>query len=284
MEFYHLNTEPQTLNSAEAIWKYLEKYADKLNNYFFRASIQFWKLSKRPYYLVYPKIVEALLRVELDFKLPTVTYPTPEQSVLIRFAKGFELCGVIKTLLVSPFYYQNENQRLVCLFADCLDNSWSYIVNGYNNETIRELICHSGLDNLDAEQVRQCFKLAVGVSLLDTDPELVVPDVLSSDRTKLLNNTDPQLLVKLIDKAKRRGKFGWAIGKCTLPTLGNELPPHYRRPHFSVRWTGKGHSIPKLCLIKGSIIHRNSVLKVPTGYLDKENQDASSSQASKVTE
>ena len=47
------------------------------------------------------------------------------------------------------------------------------------------------------------------------------------------------------------------------------VSPHMRVPHFAIRWTGKGRTKPKLVPVKGSLVNREKILPIPTGYLDK---------------
>ena len=94
--------------------------------------------------------------------------------------------------------------------------------------------------------------------MLDDDPSIIEPLPLTKDANKFANNKD----LSLIEKAKRRGKFGFAVGRNV------EVVPHYRRPHLGIRWTGEGRKIPKIRPIKGAIIHRTNVATMPTGFAD----------------
>jgi hypothetical protein len=67
-------------------------------------------------------------------------------------------------------------------------------------------------------------------------------------------------LSKLVEKAKRRGKFGFSLGK------NIEVVPHIRRPHPALVWTGVGRSIPKIIMRAGSVVHRDKISQIPTGY------------------
>ena len=64
-----------------------------------------------------------------------------------------------------------------------------------------------------------------------------------------------------IEKARKRGIVGWSIGK------QYETCPHYRRPHFGIRHTGKGGAIPRIVPIKGAVVHNKKLTTVPTGYI-----------------
>lgn len=49
-----------------------------------------------------------------------------------------------------------------------------------------------------------------------------------------------------------------------------EVSPHCRRPHFGIRWTEKGHSVPRLVPINGCLVNRSKLFPIPTGYLGSE--------------
>jgi hypothetical protein len=105
----------------------------------------------------------------------------------------------------------------------------------------------------------QALKISCVCLLLGDDPQLIIPDVLADDQDKW-NGADADVRQRLLDRAKRRGKVGWAIGRDV------EVIPHWRRPHPFLAWTGKGRTIPKVVMRSGAIIHRNKVLEIPTGY------------------
>ncbi len=103
---------------------------------------------------------------------------------------------------------------------------------------------------------RTLDRAAGGGCLLENDPEIVSPDVLSKDRDKF-DRTGEQ---KYVDKAHRRGKVGWDVGRHV------EVAPHYRRPHMALVWTGRGRAVPKIVPRRGTIVHRQAVELVPTGF------------------
>ena len=96
--------------------------------------------------------------------------------------------------------------------------------------------------------------------LLENDPSVIEPDVLSKDRDRFESTGDQ----KYVEKAHRRGKFGWNVG------LHIEVSPDYRRPHLMLAWTGAGRAVPKIVPRKGSVVHREVVEKVPSGFGGKE--------------
>ena len=104
--------------------------------------------------------------------------------------------------------------------------------------------------------VTDCVRLCCSLCLLDNDPSVIEPDVLSKDRDKFEQTGD----AKYVDKAHRRGKVGWNVGRHI------EVIPHYRRPHMALVWTGTGRAVPKIVPRRGSVVHRELVEKVPSGW------------------
>ena len=100
------------------------------------------------------------------------------------------------------------------------------------------------------------MRLCCSLCLLENDPSVIEPDVLSKDRDKYENTGDQ----KYVDKAHRRGKVGWNVGRHI------EVSPHYRRPHMALVWTGHGRAVPKIVPRQGSVVHRELVEKVPSGF------------------
>jgi hypothetical protein len=104
--------------------------------------------------------------------------------------------------------------------------------------------------------ITDCVRLCCSLCLLENDPSVIEPDVLSKDRDKFETSGDQ----KYVDKAHRRGKVGWNVGRHI------EVAPHYRRPHMALVWTGTGRAVPKIVPRKGSVVHRELVEKVPSGF------------------
>ncbi len=101
------------------------------------------------------------------------------------------------------------------------------------------------------------LRLCVAIALLSNDPGLVIPEVLNADQDKYAATGD----LKYVEKAKRRGVVGWSVGRDI------ESCPHYRRPHLAIRHTGPGRTVPRIVPVKGSVVHREKVTQVPTGYI-----------------
>ncbi len=221
----------------------------------FRAAAEFkWVYNKRPYYSVYPGIVDSLLKVKLDIPLDSLVWPIEKDvPILIRLSDDREglravLCGYSK----RGWY--------VCCY--CVQDGESFIYMGLigkKSRTVEEDL--AGLDlGIMHDWSRDSFRLAIGICLLGNDSEFIQPEVLTADQVKFGTSRD----MKLVDKAKNRGKYGWTVGR-EIDCL-----PHIRRPHFAIRWTGKGGTVPRVVPVKGSVVKRKAITDVPTGYMDDE--------------
>jgi hypothetical protein len=83
--------------------------------------------------------------------------------------------------------------------------------------------------------IDDCVRLCCSLCLLENDRSVIEPDVLSKDRDKFEFSGD----AKYVDKAHRRGKIGWNVGRRI------EVAPHYRRPHMALVWTARGRAVPR---------------------------------------
>ena len=67
-----------------------------------------------------------------------------------------------------------------------------------------------------------CIRLCCSLCLLENDPSIISPDVLSKDRDRFEKTGDEEY----VDKARRRGKVGWDVGQHV------EVMRHYRQPRM----------------------------------------------------
>jgi hypothetical protein len=120
----------------------------------------------------------------------------------------------------------------------------------------KEYMADVGIQMPD-EFVLDCVRLCCSLCLLDSDPSVISPDVLADDRGKYDETADQ----KYVDKAHRRGKVGWDVGRHI------EVIPHYRRPHLMLAWTGAGRTEAKIVPRRGTIVHRSAVERLPSGFM-----------------
>lgn len=244
-----------------------------------------WEKANRPYYSIYPSMVRALSKVNLNAKCEHIIWPKDLgkfEPFTIRFPVGNDDSPVneegirLQSILVSMSYKMEYNANGVSdnklvyagrasktdtglLIYPCfgtkymngVDLPYTYwlsfpLVSGISiEESLNKYVGPSEYH----ETLRKCLRYVIGVILISTNHEYTIPEVLSKHKSRYAETKDNSL----IDKAKRNGKFGWTIGE----ELERESSTHVRIPHFSVRYTGPGGTVPTLTPIKGSIVNRH---------------------------
>ena len=247
-----------------------------------------WIDIRKPYYCIWPKIQEAFLNSSLD--IPGEMIHLPIDPLLIRFSekeaptiRGVPVRSILtKELTVRTRVGSEQHERGLSVWIDMGETFfdeemgleaevYTYAIFPLNKNTVDhqlslmegdrgkatpEHTLNTYLTDEEGEAIRAAVKTVVSLCLLGTDNDLVMPDVLNADLAKYKKT----LNAKYVEKAHRRGKVGWHVGHDV------EVSPHFRRPHFGIRWTGEGRKIPKLVPIKGSVIHKSKIETVPTGY------------------
>jgi hypothetical protein len=248
-----------------------------------------WYHQSRPYYKAYPSIIKSLCSIKLDYsyECPLV----PMGSIAIRFAAGFEPSTPsgfkIGAILISQCTVDVREQTtgrleeqhralLMMIQSDDIEasegnNSYAFALKPSSVDssvTIEQIISRgtvTGHLRGSDEETRMVQSLATRIALticfLADDPSIVTPEVLSADRERYATETDEEWKRRAEERAKRRGVVGWNIG------AEYEVCPHYRRPHFGIRHTGKGRTVPRIVPIKGAVVHRSKLTEVPTGYI-----------------
>ena len=218
-----------------------------------------WNNHRRPYYCVFPAIADALCKVNLDVPLKHVRLPMAEIAILFSepIADGDRR---IAAMLAS----HTEHDDLIvwmhdgAIHAEGMPVVRSACFSLHDKEAIVQDCVKRFGDEFQAS-AGKCMQILIGLTLLVDDPEIVCADVLTADRDKYNKTRDD----KFINKAHRRGKVGWLVGEKM------EYAPHLRKPHFAIRWMGRGGKFPRLRPIKGSIVNRKKIAEVPTGYEGK---------------
>ena len=235
-----------------------------------------WENARKPYYAVWPSIVPMLTRLNLDLDSSLIQLPLPalcirlpkDKNPLVFDWKGEEV--QIRCMMMGEI---NEGRGLSILIdvGEMMGDGKDFGIpiytyrnfrrhGGLTVETaIRELGSNELADlgvQVPSELVNDCVRLCCSLCLLENDPSVIEPDVLSKDRVRFEASGDQ----KYIDKAHRRGKVGWNVGRQI------EVALHYRRPHMMLAWTGSGRAVPKVVPRRGSVVHREKVEKVPSGF------------------
>lgn len=112
--------------------------------------------------------------------------------------------------------------------------------------------------------VRDVARIVCTLCLMAEDKNLVEPIVLKADEDKFERTGD----LGLVNKAIRRGNYGFNVGR------NIEVVPHVRAASpAALYWTGHGRKIPRIRFRRGTVVHRKRLEQVPTGFLDKENDE-----------
>jgi hypothetical protein len=238
-----------------------------------------WEQARRPYYNVWPSIVPMLIRLNLN--LDSFLIQLPLLALCIRFPKRknplmFQWKGEevqIRCILLGDMNQGKGISTLIDVGEMIGDGKdFGVPIYTYRNfrrqegltveEALRELgrnkFAELGIQ-IPEPLVMDCVRLCCTLCILENDPSVIEPDVLSKDRAKFERTGNN----KYIAKAHRRGKVGWNVGRTI------EVMPHYRRPHMTLVWTGRGRTVPKIVARRGSIVHREIVEKMPSGFGDQ---------------
>lgn len=247
-----------------------------------------WSMARRPYYSVWPAIVPMLTSLNMNVTSSLIKLPLSE--LLVRLPVDNNPLTFVQNGCKYSIRSILAARRPVFGAADRPDTTpglsiWIDFGEQYHEQSIpiftyltmrlvEDLTLEQALDfehfppdesytvgiPFPVQLRKECVRLVCTLGLIADDPELIRPEVLSDDRSKFDRTGDR----KFVEKAIRRGKYGWAVGESI------EQCPHYRRPHLAWRWTGAGGLVPKIVPVKGAIVNRKKVGEVPTGYLDDE--------------
>ena len=239
-----------------------------------------WIKDKKPYYNVYPSIIPHLLKISLDnLFVNQINLPLP--YLLVRFPENnilnFEHDNqkyYLKTILIADNtnYYRNNIPHMVFWIdfgeydyeLNCRVQTYKSIKKseGFTiNQGFKALKSHESFERgviCPEDFLENCAKLVCTICLMAEDQEIIQPDVLSCDEDKFEKTKD----LKYIEKAKRRGKYGWSVGK------NIQISPHVRAScPAALYWTGPKKSIPKIRFRKGCIVHKKTISNIQTGFL-----------------
>lgn len=216
-----------------------------------------WYAYKRPYYILYPAAEEAFSRIKLESKF--IEFVVSE--CVNKWPAKDE---ILKKNVVMPCLAVHTERYgyLVSFDRTIEENIPGFTITRVTENTKRlddKVMSFVFPQNFEDVEINSALIICMFLYMTG-DAEFAERLLLSKDEKRHPRGEDYE---RAVERAIRRGKNGWSIGKDW------DSIPHFRRPHFGIRWTGKGGKIPKLVPIKGSFVKRSEMLKVPTGYLDK---------------
>jgi hypothetical protein len=221
-----------------------------------------WATTHKPFFNIWPMIGEGLCKTNLDIDAEIILAKLLKLPMClnIRFAEGHEVDN-IQTILVnrikiggllglSIFTFTGE---LGLVAGDPIYNMLHFPIVGTIEKSLTDLPRKDGINEVEYQSCITAVRIVTMLALMFDNPDLIESIILRGDAIRGVNE-------RTIDRAKRRGIVGWNVGSHI------EISPHYRRPHFAIRWTGKGGTIPKVVPIKGVIVKRSKATSVPTGF------------------
>lgn len=231
-----------------------------------------WIENVRPYYKVYPAILNSMCRLKLDVKYecPDV----PENQISVRFAVGQEPSTKngfkIGSLFMAGLKGSDERKYMAILVNVLnFNENVRFILdpNPDNVKSIEECIemgeLHGEVSPDKKEIQALATRIALTVCMLEHDPDIITPEILSKDEERYQGETD-EWKRRAEERARKRGKVGWSIGKEFQKRINS---PHYTNPHLRLAHTGPGRSIPKIVEVKGYWTGKDKLTTVPTGYI-----------------
>lgn len=240
-----------------------------------------WIANNRPYYNIYPAITPLVDKLSLD--IPCSAISAPPSTLCLRLPVGPNNpykagdCDVRTVLFgIQQTRSSVDSEELIDGLVILFDTGEKgdlgapvYVFKIFPlrpdmsvQEATQTLPHHRSWEYgtpIEESVVEAITKLCLTVCLIGQNPDLVTPDVLSKDRMEY-NSASPDRKKFIEERAKRKGKNGFNIG------LGLESCPHYRRSHLATIRVGKGRSSYKVIIRKGSIVHREKIVNIPSGY------------------
>ena len=254
-----------------------------------------WLRRSRPFYNVYPVVVDLCWKTSLNMKWGDILFPT--RYIAIRFAAGHEPLGICNFLARVPSEDDGPTMMachesrvahgdvlkrcpLACVIkllddekswfwmhggkdirdhvvADCIaDDSWSKA----GSITVDEGVAKSQTDFI--------VHLLAFIGLLARGTDLITPAILSKDRAEYDATGDESRRRWLEQRAAKRLGGGFDIGRSL--EIERATSPHWRSPHLALFHTGPGRTVPMLKIRSGCVVIPKDMSSVPTGYLGEE--------------
>jgi len=249
-----------------------------------------WYRAAMPFYRVYPAFQKQLSALGEDFldnfnafdfdigkslKAIAIEFPISDEPI--------HACELMTVLKKGPehtkpdlFVYSN-----LWFKERCEDRHTSNVLSIAFGLAVAGGMCsrHFPISGVSShhEVMNKALRTYAAIIAIGDNPDLLQPIPLSKDRSKYEETLD----AKYIMKAKRRGVFGFEVGKIfeeeeqlieNIKRAGGTVAPHYRKSHLAWQPHGPENSLRKLILRKGALVNFEKAQKVPMGYYgEKEN-------------
>lgn len=266
--------------------EFYSKTAEMQGNPFaYRRAIleQSWEGLERPYYNIFPAIVPMLLNLRLDIPCSMLRNISIE-PIEVRLPEDADIPGLVwaegrvKSLImgIQPVPKEVGADELIPGMVMAYDigeigedgcpvMSFRFFPLRDDmtvEEAAKLLPSHKSAEEgvVVPEDVRTAIlRLCACIALIDSDSDIITPDILNRDKDKWDKASEAQR-AEILRRSRDRGKYGWNIGALI------EYAPHYRRPHPALVRVGKGRTLTRIVMRKGSVVHRGKLTSVPSGF------------------
>lgn len=250
------------------------------------AEVDFYR-GGRPFYNIWPSVAQAFSEVSLEVPTASIIpkFLGMPCSLELRFSHGgeVEVAGKKLRSILACRINTHDDKPGLALWIDTGELTkdegmrvldWICFPIGIEKDqesgfywldetTVSDHLEGPDFDWLgkwsDREVLLAGIKVLIATVMVKDDPEYARRIILERDEGQL--RLSPERAKEFIAKAEKKGIKGWHIGRDI------QVSPHYRRPHFAIRWTGKGRTVAKLTPIKGCMVRGiEQVTQVPTGY------------------
>ena len=245
-----------------------------------------WYANKAPYYRMYPAVVESIIKMDikklLDMEMSKLPYGLDVLEIEIP-EPYWESLGFCSCIVQNVSESMKKNN-----YVDPIElmDVWSVAVQAVSGSVVggsmpRYKIRNSidefiATDNKEMLRAAEVFKFIYGVLAIGENEDIVKPLPLSKDKGKYERTLDE----KYIEKARRRGVYGFSVGEGILTPEEfkkqeqenkdaiehGRKAPHLRSACLATYWTGKGRVLPKILLRKSSFVNKDLYKQVPQGY------------------
>jgi hypothetical protein len=269
-----------------------------------------WQESGRPYYNLWPSIIEPLCKLNLDADASLFTLPLDEllvrfpdsdanplrwswggtewqvRSVLCQNAMLFDEPGGTKWVDEPP-----SHKRGIALWIDCGEPAELGLVENVEAKPVsgaghmrrlmyKHILCEEG------HSIEWSFTQLPSHNTTDFGvqyPDEIVMNVARIVGTLCIMSGDEEIVEPIVlardsEKFRQTQDQKFIVRAKQRGVFGFdvgkaiEVSPHVRSPHPALFWTGVGRKIPQIRFRRGSVVHRKKLGQLPTGYLDKEGE------------
>ena len=204
-----------------------------------------WYSLERPYYRIYPSILRMFFGIRLDLPSNRIRPPLGAIGIQLPDCLVCDDDWVVNNLLVNTNsehcqmsfvaygLYHGVSATHMTAFPMTPETVERQLLVSMERPTLLGSV--PGRSLMSAELQSRCMRIIATLCLIADNPEFVSADVLAADEEKYKLTGDD----KYVRKAKRRGKYGWTVGKHV------EMSPHFRNRCLALYWTGQGAPFPR---------------------------------------